>query len=132
MQRVLRLLAQKQGAITVITFTNKAAEELRQRLATVQKAGKTEQAVRVDTFHGFCLHWLRRHNPAVQLAGPEMRSWIFRKQYPQLSEKERKQLRRETGLFLAEQAVLPEPADCPEIPPGLFPLSPRTKAAGSG
>jgi len=116
-QRVVRLLAQKQEAITVITFTNKAAEELRQRLASVheKERGKNkEQSVRVDTFHGFCLHWLRQHNPDLQLAGPEMRSWIFRKQYPQLSEEERKQLRREAGLFLAEQAALPEPADCPE------------------
>ncbi|MGB5684292.1 MAG: UvrD-helicase domain-containing protein, partial [Candidatus Electrothrix sp.] len=109
-QRVVRLLAQKQGAITVITFTNKAAEELRQRLAL--KDGPP--SVRVDTFHGFCLYWLRRHNPDLQLAGPEMRAWIFRKQYPQLSEQERKQLRRETGLFLAEQAALPESADYPE------------------
>ena len=109
-QRVVRLLAQKQGAITVITFTNKAADELRQRLALVDGT----PSVRVDTFHGFCLHWLRRHNPDLQLAGPEMRTWIFRKQYPQLTEQERKQLRREAGLFLAEQAVLPEPADCPE------------------
>ncbi|MCW5213299.1 UvrD-helicase domain-containing protein, partial [Desulfobulbus sp. TB] len=105
-QRVIQLLSEHQEAITVITFTNKAAEEIRQRLATVDKG--TEQAVQVDTFHSFCLHWLRRHTPALQLAGPEMRSWIFRKQYPQLTEKERKQLRREAGLFLAEQAVLPE------------------------
>ncbi|WPD20953.1 MAG: UvrD-helicase domain-containing protein [Candidatus Electrothrix scaldis] len=110
-QRVLGLLAGKQDRCTVITFTNKAAEELRQRLAAVREGA--EQAVRVDTFHGFCLHWLRRHNPALQLAGPEMRAWVFRRQYPQFSERERRQLRQEAGLFLAEQAVLPEPGDCP-------------------
>ncbi|WYD79487.1 MAG: UvrD-helicase domain-containing protein [Candidatus Electrothrix gigas] len=105
-QRVLQLLSQQhhqQEAITVITFTKKAAEEIRQRLALVQ-----QKTVWVDTFHGFCLYWLRRHTPALQLAGPEMRSWIFRKQYPQLTERERQQLRGEAGLFLAEQAVLPE------------------------
>lgn len=110
-QRVLRLLEGGQDRITVITFTNKAAEELRQRLAAVQKAA--EQAVRVDTFHGFCLHWLRRHDPELQLAGPEMRGWVFRRQYPELAERERRQLRQEAGLFLAEQAVLPEPSACP-------------------
>ncbi|MCI5168678.1 MAG: DNA helicase II, partial [Candidatus Electrothrix sp. GM3_4] len=125
-QRVFRLLAQKHGeitaitAITVITFTNKAAEEIRQRLSSVnrEEIGKNkEQPVRVDTFHGFCLHWLRRHNSDLQLAGPEMRAWVFRKQYPQFAETERKQLRREAGLFLAEQPALPEPtglAGCPE------------------
>ncbi|MCI5142845.1 MAG: DNA helicase II, partial [Candidatus Electrothrix sp. ATG1] len=90
-QRVTRLLQAGQKGITVITFTNKAAEELRQRLAVTHK--KNTQAVQVDTFHSFCLHWLRRHTPAPQLAGPEMRSWIFRKQYPQLSEQERNKLR---------------------------------------
>ncbi len=120
-QRVNRLLEAGQQAITVITFTNKAAEELRQRLALVDKKKSEKKSkdsstasVQVDTFHGFCLYWLRRHNPELQLVGPEMRGWVFRKQYPQLSEKERKQLRRETGLFLAEQAVLPEPALCPK------------------
>ncbi|XOF32445.1 MAG: UvrD-helicase domain-containing protein [Candidatus Electrothrix sp. YB6] len=112
-QRVLRLLAQKQGPITVITFTNKAAEEIRQRLAAVQD-DDAKQIVRVDTFHGFCLHWLRRQNPDLQLAGPEMRTWIFRKQYLQLAERERKQLQRETGLFLSGQAVLPDLSACPE------------------
>lgn len=109
-QRVSRLLKAGQQAITVITFTNKAAEELRQRLALVDGP----PSVRVDTFHSFCLHWLRQHNPDLQLASPEMRNWIFRKQYPQLAETERKQLRREEGLFLAEQAALPEPAACPD------------------
>jgi uncharacterized protein (TIGR00375 family) len=109
-QRVSRLLKAGQQAITVITFTNKAANELRQRLAL--KDGTP--SVRMDTFHGFCLYWLRRHNFELQLAGPEMRTWIFRKQYPQLTEQERKQLRREAGLFLAEQAILPESADYPE------------------
>ncbi|MDU9048858.1 MAG: UvrD-helicase domain-containing protein [Candidatus Electrothrix sp. Rat3] len=109
-QRVSRLLEAEQKAITVITFTNKAADELRQRLALVDGS----PSVRVDTFHSFCLYWLRRYDPALQLAGPEMRTWIFRKQYPQLSERKRKQLRQEAGLFLAEQSVLPEPAACPD------------------
>ncbi len=120
-QRVNRLLEAGQQAITVITFTNKAADELRQRLALLDKKknGKKSKdggtpSVRVDTFHGFCIHWLRRHNPELQLAGPEMRAWVFRKQYSQLTEQERKQLRRKAGLFLAEQAVLPEPTACPE------------------
>jgi uncharacterized protein (TIGR00375 family) len=111
-QRVIRLLEAGQQAVTVITFTNKAAEELRQRLIAVRK--DVEKVVQVDTFHGFCLHWLRRHNPDLQLVGPEMRTWIFRKQYPAVSELERKKLQRETGLFLAEQVALPEATTCPE------------------
>ncbi|WP_417910081.1 UvrD-helicase domain-containing protein [Candidatus Electronema sp. PJ] len=102
-QRAVRLLNSGQGPITVITFTNKAAEEIRQRLASASDA-----QVWVDTFHGFCLHWLRRHKPHLSLAGPEMRERIFKQQYPQLSERERKDLRRRVSLFLAEQPMLPE------------------------
>jgi len=104
-QRVVRLLADQEGAITVITFTTKAAEEIRQRLAAIDSQN---QSVRVDTFHGYCLHWLRRHNPELRIAGPEMRNRIFRRIYPQLSALERRNLQREAALFLASQALLPE------------------------
>jgi uncharacterized protein (TIGR00375 family) len=105
-QRAVRLLNSGQGPVTVITFTNKAAEELRQRLSAA--LGASEQLPWVDTFHGFCLHWLLRRQPDLSLAGPEMRERIFRQQYPQLSERERKDLRRQASLFLADQPVLPE------------------------
>ncbi|CAK8724306.1 DNA 3'-5' helicase [Candidatus Electronema halotolerans] len=103
-QRAVRLLDNGQGPLAVITFTNKAAEEIRQRLA----AATDNAPVWVDTFHGFCLHWLRQHQPELALVGPAMRQRIFLRQYPQLSERERNKLQRQAGLFLAEQPVLPE------------------------
>lgn len=103
-QRAVRLLNSGQGPVTVITFTNKAAEEIRQRLAVAV----SDAQVWVDTFHGFCLHWLRRHHPDLALVGPEMRQRIFLRQYPQLADRERTALRRQAGLFLADQPVLPE------------------------
>jgi DNA helicase-2/ATP-dependent DNA helicase PcrA len=103
-QRAVRLLHNGQGPVVVITFTNRAAEEIRQRLA----AAAPGAPVWVDTFHGFCLHWLRRHQPDLALAGPEMRQRIVLRQYPQLSDRARRDLQRQMGLFLAEQRVLPE------------------------
>ena len=103
-RRAVRLLEQGQGPLVIITFTNKAAEEIRQRLA----ASMGEKAALVETFHGFCLHWLRRRNPQLALAGPEMRERIVRQQYPQLAERERQDIRRQAALFLASQAELPE------------------------
>ncbi|MGX9725788.1 MAG: UvrD-helicase domain-containing protein [Candidatus Electronema sp. VV] len=103
-RRAVRLLEQDQGPLVIITFTNKAAEEIRQRLA----ASVGEKAALVETFHGFCLHWLRRRNPQLTLAGPEMRERIVRQQYPQLAERELKDIRRQAALFLASQAELPE------------------------
>uniref|UniRef100_UPI00405768F6 UvrD-helicase domain-containing protein n=1 Tax=Candidatus Electronema sp. TaxID=2698783 RepID=UPI00405768F6 len=106
-RRAVRLLEQGHGPLVIITFTNKAAEEIRQRLA----ASVGEKAALVETFHGFCLHWLRRRNPQLALAGPEMRERIVRQQYPQLAERERQDIRRQTALFLASQAELPESYD---------------------
>ena len=103
-QRVRRLLAAQNGSITVITFTNKAAEEIRQRLCS----GNTEKAhVRVDTFHSFCLYWLRQSCPDIHLAGPLMRNRLLTRLYPKLSGKARKEMQREMALFLSSQYRLP-------------------------
>ena len=99
-QRASRLIEQGHGPLLIITFTNRAAEEVRQRLAT--------KAALVETFHGFCLHWLRRRSPQLSLAGPELRERIFKQQYPQLTERERQHLRQQVALFLAKQSELPE------------------------
>ena len=47
-----------------LTFTNKAADEMRQRLARLVPG----QAPWMGTFHGFCSRLLRRHGPLVGLA----------------------------------------------------------------
>ncbi len=104
-QRVFRLLENKKTRITVITFTNKAAEEVRQRL--VAKTGIGSR-VRVNTFHTYCLGWLRRKNPETYLIGPELRTTIVRKLYPDLTIRERTELQREIGLFLSGLSRPPE------------------------
>jgi superfamily I DNA/RNA helicase len=91
------------GPLLLITFTNKAAEEIRQRL----KAKPGQKTVRVETFHSFCLHWLRRHDPQCVLAGPEMREHLLRRCYPEHSQRERQEIRRQLALFLANQVTLP-------------------------
>jgi uncharacterized protein (TIGR00375 family) len=104
-QRVKRLLAGKQGPVTVITFTNKAADEIRARL---EDAGNNKKLVRVDTFHGFCLYFLRQYAPELLPAGPEMRRTILARAYPERTAAERRILQREISLFLSEQPLLPE------------------------
>ena len=47
-----------------LTFTNKAADEMRQRLARLVPG----QSPWMGTFHGFCSRLLRRHGPLVGLA----------------------------------------------------------------
>ena len=60
--RILHLIRDKQvppEAILAITFTNKAAREMRERI--FQKLETQEKLPWVSTFHSFCLKLLRRH-----------------------------------------------------------------------
>ncbi len=54
-------------SLLAVTFTNKAAREMRGRLAKL--AGARSRGVLVGTFHAFCLEILRRHGERVGL-GP--------------------------------------------------------------
>ena len=78
-QRVVRLVREEQAPCTVITFTNRAADELRDRLTA---ALGPEAAVFVGTLHGYCLRWLRTENPKLQVAGPEQRGRLMRLLWP--------------------------------------------------
>lgn len=68
--RVARVAARDTAPCTVITFTNKAADEVRERLTTMLPAG---HALTVATFHGYCLQQLRREEPELRVMGPEER-----------------------------------------------------------
>src|SRR5690606_32317361 len=66
--RTGRLIQDKLTAperICVLTFTNKAAQELKHRVAT--KLGKTANKVWAGTFHGFGLQFLKEHNVGAGL-----------------------------------------------------------------
>ncbi len=90
--RLARLL--EQGAdpagIVAITFTNRAAEELQERL--IKRCGDGARQVFVGTFHRFCLDRLREANPDLAVVGPEGRERLLRRLFPALKVSERTRL----------------------------------------
>ncbi len=83
--RLLHQLEHNPGPATVITFTNKAASEVRERLS---RAGIKKESVFVTTLHSYCLHFLRLQDPSLRVAGPEMRNLLLRRLFPALGSRE--------------------------------------------
>ncbi|WP_457574702.1 UvrD-helicase domain-containing protein [Desulfolithobacter sp.] len=102
-QRVIhRLKAEPKTVHSVITFTNKAADEVRERiLARVERGAR----VQVATFHSFCLHWLRQYRPQLQVAGPDLRRLILRRLFPDLSGSDLTQRASRIGVLLSGRSL---------------------------
>ena len=71
--RVQRVAQQDDIPCTVITFTNKAADEVRARL---EQGLPNSTLPLVATFHRFCLDHLRKIHPALRVIGPGERRWL--------------------------------------------------------
>ena len=60
----------KPGEITAVTFTNRAAGELRARLEALLGGRRAAHGITVGTFHSICLGILSKRSQGVRLAGP--------------------------------------------------------------
>ena len=58
--RIIRELGAPPSAVLAVTFTNKAAEEMRSRVASLLEGADLSSAPNVFTFHSFCVRLLRR------------------------------------------------------------------------
>lgn len=90
------------GAIpcTVITFTNKAAAEVRERIS--RDIPGQSGSVTVATFHGYCLGHLRRFRPELKVAGPEERMLVLEELQPDWSARDREAFSRLLSRFFSQ------------------------------
>ncbi|RMF90873.1 MAG: DNA helicase II [Nitrospinota bacterium] len=98
--RLVHLLATGQvspARVVAITFTNRAAEEVRERLR--QALGPLAQEVLVGTFHHFCLHWLRKEQPDLVVVGEEGRLLVLKSRFPELDQSALRALSEEISAY---------------------------------
>ena len=69
---------------TAITFTNKAAEEIRTRLS--DEVGEKSANVFVGTFHSFCLDWFRKDDPDIIVIGDDIRDLLLKRLFPKMNQ----------------------------------------------
>ena len=114
-RRVVHLLDLEKAApekCAVITFTNRAADEIRERLT--REVGSPGEKIFVGTFHRFCLEWLRKPQPDLQVLSEEGRSLLLKQDFGDLSPPERQALEKEIDTYLFQLATV----EIPEQEPG--------------
>jgi len=65
--------------MAAITFTRRAAEELRERLCVA--AGEAAEQIFTGTFHAFALHWLRQLQPDLAVVDETAREWLLQRAF---------------------------------------------------
>src|SRR5712691_4112858 len=68
--RIIRDLRVPPSAVLAVTFTNKAAEEMRNRVASLLEGTELSSAPNVFTFHSYCVRLLRRDGAPLEQIRP--------------------------------------------------------------
>jgi len=111
-ERIRYLVADRKipaRTVTAITFTNRAASEIEERLTRQGTTG-----VKVCTFHRLCLDWLRGGQPDLAVAASADRELVLKKLFPAMSKTERDRLsasisRYFNQLNISHEQTLPVP-----------------------
>src|SRR2546425_1801983 len=71
--RIVRDLGVPPSAVLAVTFTNKAAQEMRGRVTSLLEGTDLSSAPNMFTFHSFCVRLLRRDGDALASIRPGFR-----------------------------------------------------------
>jgi uncharacterized protein (TIGR00375 family) len=97
---LLRREAVSPDKICAITFTNRAAEEIRLRLS--RECGAGVESMFIGTFHAFCLYWLRQQIDDLVVIGAESREVVLKQLFPELKKKELRQAQKRISQYFLD------------------------------
>jgi DNA helicase-2/ATP-dependent DNA helicase PcrA len=92
-ERLLRESSENPQDITAITFTNRAADEMRERLSTM--TGINVEKLFIGTFHAFCLKLLRQYDKELTVVAEDQRDKIIKRLFHVVSPSDLKELKQE-------------------------------------
>ncbi|KPK27991.1 MAG: hypothetical protein AMJ61_03840 [Desulfobacterales bacterium SG8_35_2] len=102
-ERLLRDSSKKPQDITAITFTNRAADEMRERLSSLP--GINVEKLFIGTFHAFCLKLLRKKDKQLTVVAEDQRDKIIKRLFHNLSAADLKELQQELESYYQHTAT---------------------------
>jgi superfamily I DNA/RNA helicase len=89
-ERLLKETSVNPQEITAITFTNRAADEMRERLGSMP--GVDIEKIFIGTFHAFCLQLLRGDDKDLTVVAEDQRDKIIKRLFNDLTSEELKEI----------------------------------------
>ena len=102
-ERMLRETGVKESEIAAITFTNRAADEMRERLGSLP--GINVEKLFIGTFHAFCLRLLREKDIDLTVVADDQRDKIIKGLFHSLSPGAFKELKQEIESYYLQLAA---------------------------
>jgi DNA helicase-2/ATP-dependent DNA helicase PcrA len=96
-ERLVKETGASEGDITAITFTNRAAGEMRERLGRV--SGLNAANLFIGTFHAFCLQLLRQDKPDLTVIDEKGRDRLLSRLFPKLTTQDLAETRKSIEAY---------------------------------
>ena len=114
-ERLLRDNSALASDITAITFTNRAAEEMRERLSTLP--GVDIKKFFIGTFHAFCLQLLREQDKELAVVAEEQRDKILKRLFHSLASEDLNEIKQGIESHYNSIATIEGEGGLPEVKP---------------
>jgi uncharacterized protein (TIGR00375 family) len=96
-EKLLKEAAVNAQEITAITFTNRAADEMRERLGAIPEV--QVEKLFIGTFHAYCLRLLREHDKQLTIVTDDQRDKIIKRLFHTLSPEDVEKIKQDLQSY---------------------------------